>query len=169
KRRARTKLRVAKIHAKIADTRHDFLHKLSTKVISENQTIALEDLYVSGMVKNRKLSRAISDLGWRAFRTMLEAKATMYGRQINVIDRWEPTSQRCSTCGNSGGKKELSVREWTCLYCGALHDRDFNASINIKVAGGLSETINGRGARRKTRSRVAGCEASTTLKQLSLF
>ncbi|MEH2410446.1 RNA-guided endonuclease InsQ/TnpB family protein [Nostoc sp.] len=139
KRREVARIKVAKLHAKISDTRTDFLHKLSTKVIRENQTIALEDLNVSGMVKNRKLSRAISDL--RSFRTMLEAKATMYGRDLRVINRWEPTSQKCFCCGEKGGKKELSVREWTCLFCGKEHDRDINASKNIlKVAGGQSET-----------------------------
>ena len=116
-------LKVARLHAKIKDTRTDFLHKLSTKVIQENQLIALEDLNVSGMVKNRKLARAISDLGWRSFRNMLEAKAEIYGRDFRVIDRWEPTSQTCSCCGQKGGKRELSVREWTCLFCGTQHDR----------------------------------------------
>jgi putative transposase len=142
--------KVAKIHAKISDTRTDFLHKLSTRLIHENQVIALEDLNVSGMVKNRKLSKAISDLGWRAFRTMLEAKAEMYGREVQIISRWEPTSQICSCCGERGGKKELSVREWECLFCGETHDRDINAAINIKVAGGQSETRNGRGGKHQT-------------------
>jgi putative transposase len=161
--------KVAKIHAKISDTRTDFLHKLSTKLIHENQVIALEDLNVSGMVKNRKLSKAISDLGWRAFRTMLEAKAEMYGREVQIISRWEPTSQICSCCGERGGKKELSVREWECLFCGETHDRDINAAINIKVAGGQSETKNGRGGRHQTciacgdavRTQAAADEAST--------
>lgn len=131
------RLRVAKIHAKIKDIRADFLHKLSTRIVNENQVIALEDLNVSGMVKNRKLSRAISDLGWRSFRTMLEAKSAMYGRDLRVISRWEPTSQKCSCCGEKGGKKELKIREWECLFCGAIHDRDVNASRNIiQVAGG---------------------------------
>ena len=171
KRREKARKRVAKLHAKVKDTRTDFLHKLSTKVIRENQTIVLEDLNVSGMVRNRKLSRAISDLGWRSFRTMLEAKSVMYGREFRVIDRWEPTTQKCCMCGFKGGKKELSVREWTCLNCGAAHDRDVNAAINILVAGGHSETQNGRGGRCKTTSVAAAKEASTQLEfeQLSLF
>ncbi|WP_333173747.1 MULTISPECIES: RNA-guided endonuclease TnpB family protein [unclassified Microcoleus] len=172
KRRELARRKVARIHAKISDTRKDFLHKLSTRIIRENQTIVLEDLNVSGLMKNRKLSRAISDLGWRSFRTMLEAKSSMYGRDFRVISRWEPTSQKCSCCGQIGGKKELSVREWTCLFCGAVHDRDKNAAINIKVAGGLPETKNGRGGRSKTASNVASSsEASTHQfpKQLSLF
>ena len=171
-RRDKARKQVAKVHGKIKDTRTDFLHKLSTKIIRENQTIVLEDLNVSGMVKNRKLSRAISDLGWRTFRTMLEAKSEMHGRELIVIDRWTPTSQTCSTCGFNGGKKELSVRGWICLNCGGEHDRDINAAINIKLAGGQSDSINGRGGGRKTpESGAVAKEASTTPKivQLSLF
>ncbi len=173
KRREVARKKVAKLHAKITDIRTDFLHKLSTKLIKDNQLIALEDLNVSGMVKNRKLSRAISDLGWRSFRTMLIAKGEIYGREVRVINRWEATTQKCSCCGFKGGKKELSIREWTCLNCGEIHDRDINASANIlKVAGGQLDTKNGRGGRHKTTSSVAAsCEASTTPKyrQLSLF
>ena len=87
------------------------------------------------MVKNRKLSRAISDLGWRTFRTYLEYKCNKYGREFQVINRWEPTSQRCSHCGFKGGKKELDVREWVCLNCNTVHDRDINAAVNILNAG----------------------------------
>jgi putative transposase len=161
KRRNLARLKVARIHAKITDTRNDFLHKLSTRLINKNQVIALEDLNVSGMVKNRKLSRAISDLGWRTFRTMLEAKAEMYGREVQIISRWEPTSQRCSCCGQKGLKLDLSVREWECLFCGATHDRDINAAKNIKVAGGHSETINERGDRHQTCSQAAVYETLT--------
>ncbi|MEH1783629.1 MAG: RNA-guided endonuclease TnpB family protein [Nostoc sp.] len=140
--------RKAKLQAKLSDTRTDFLHKLSTKLIRENQAIILEDLNVSGMLKNRKLSRAISDLGWRQFRTFLEGKAEKYGREFRVISRWEPTSQTCSSCGFRGGKLDLSIREWICLNCESTHDRDVNAAVNIKVAGGHSETQNGRGGKR---------------------
>ena len=126
---------------------------------------------MSNMIKNRKLSRAISDLGWRAFREMLTAKAGMYGRDINIVSRWEPTSQVCSCCGEKGGKLDLSIRSWECLFCGAIHDRDINAAINIKAAGGHSEAQNGRGGRRKPRLDLAAtCETSTHLlgKQLCL-
>ncbi len=140
KRREKARHRLAKLHAKISDTRIDFLHKLSTQIIRENQTIVLEDLHVSGLIKNRKLSRAISDLGWRTFRTFLEAKSEKYSRDFRVIDRWIPTSQICSCCGFRGGKKELNIREWICLNCGTSHDRDGNAAVNILVAGGHSET-----------------------------
>ena len=124
----------------------------------------LEDLNTKGLVKNRKLSRAISDLGWRTFRDMLEAKSLMYGREFVVINRWEPTSQRCSCCGKIGGKKELSVREWTCLFCGTTHDRDINAAINIKVAGGHSETQNEHRGKRKTNLLAAPDEVLTAFK-----
>lgn len=170
-RRKVAKHKLARVHAKVKDTRTDFLHKLTTKLVSENQALAIEDLNISGMVKNRKLSRAISDAGWSSFRTLLTAKCDKYGRYLTVIDRWLPTSQKCSACGQSGGKKELHVREWQCLHCGAIHDRDINAANNIKVAGGLSETLNGRGSKCQTTT-VAVCdEPSTTPKivQLSLF
>jgi putative transposase len=133
-------------------------------LIRENQAISLEDLNVSGMVKNRKLAKAISDLGWRAFREMLVAKGAMYGRKVSIINRWEPTSQTCSECGERGGKLDLSIRSWECLYCGAVHDRDVNAAINIKVAAGYAETLNGRGGKRKSQPNwVATDEASTHL------
>lgn len=185
KRREVARLKVAKLHAKISDTRNDFLHKLSTKIIRDNQTIVLEDLAVSNMVKNRKLSRAISDLGWRSFRDMLTAKAEKFGREFKIISRWEPTSQRCSSCHQIGGKKALNVREWTCLYCGSEHDRDINASINIlnaknitKVAGGhtafgrITETLNERGGKQKTCVKQAAARETLTrpsFQQLTLF
>ena len=115
KRRDRIRIEIAKLQNQIGDIRKDFLHKLSTKVVSENQTIVLEDLNVSGMVKNRKLSRAISQQGWREFRVLLEAKSQKYGRKFVVISRWEPTSQTCSDCGYKWGKIDLSVRSVLCL------------------------------------------------------
>ena len=158
-RRKRAVLAVAKVHARIKDIRTDFLHKLSTKLIRENQSISLEDLNVSGMVKNRKLAKAISDLGWRQFRTMLEAKAEMYGRELKVISRWEPTSQTCSCCGHREGRKKLSIREWQCLSCGFLHDRDVNAAKNIRVVGGQSKTVNERRRTGKTTSVAPSVDA----------
>jgi len=135
KRRYRTRLKIASLHNRIADTRKDFLHKLSTKVVSENQAIVLEDLNVSGMVKNRKLSRAISLQGWSEFRTLCEAKSQKYGREFIVISRWEPTSQICSECGYKWGKLDLKVRTVQCLNCGTEHDRDENAAKNINKVG----------------------------------
>jgi len=135
KRRSKTRIKIAKQHNKIADSRKDFLHQLSTKVVSENQTIVVEELNVSGMVKNRKLSRAISQEGWREFRVLVEAKSEKYGREFVIISRWEPTSQTCSDCGYKGGKMDLSVRSILCLNCGTEHDRDENASVNIEKVG----------------------------------
>jgi len=134
-RRNKTRLQIAKTHNQIADTRKDFLHKLSTKLVRENQTIVLEDLNVSGMVKNRKLSRAISLQGWREFRTLCEAKSEKYGRTFTVISRWEPTSQVCSECGFKWGKLDLKIRSVKCLNCGTEHDRDENAAKNINKVG----------------------------------
>ncbi|MCG6136093.1 MAG: transposase [Nostoc sp. LLA-1] len=141
KRREVTRLKIAKRHNQIADTRKDFLHKLSTKVVSENQTIVLEDLNVSGMVKNRKLARVISLQGWREFRVFCEGKSEKLNRDFRVISRWEPTSQTCSCCGYRWGKIDLSVRSVLCLNCNTEHDRDENASQNIKMVsllGGVS-------------------------------
>ncbi len=135
KRRELMRLKVAKLKAKQADKRKDFLHKLSTKIVSENQAIALEDLNVSGMLKNRCLSRAISQAGWRDFRTMCEAKSNKFGREFVVISRWQPTSQICSDCGYRWGKLDLKVREIVCLNCNSHHDRDANAAKNIEKVG----------------------------------
>ena len=158
---AAARRQVAKLHATIADKRLDFLHQLSTRIIRENQTVVLEDLNVSGMLKNKNLARSIADAGWRQFRTLLESKAEQYGRQVVVINRWLPTSQVCSTCGQHDGKKELSIREWQCQSCGAVHDRDINAALNI-LAAGLAESQNGRGAVHQSTALVAaGREAPT--------
>ncbi|MEM8828162.1 MAG: RNA-guided endonuclease TnpB family protein [Cyanobacteria bacterium P01_G01_bin.19] len=139
-RRKKRKLRLAKLHAKVKDQRTDFLHKLTTRLVAENQSLAIEDLNVAGLVKNKKLSRAISDAGWAKFKTMLAAKCDKYGRNLTIVDRWYPSSQICSCCGKSGGKKELNVRKWTCLYCNTTHDRDFNAAENLKRwTGGQSD------------------------------
>lgn len=173
KRREKARLKLAKLHERAKDRRTDFLHKLTTRLVCENKAIAIEDLNVSGMQKNRKLSRAISDAGWRKFRDLLTTKCNKYGRKLVVVNRWEATSQKCSHCGFRGGKKTLDVREWTCLNCDKHHDRDVCAAENIanhiKFAVGHTETINGRGSKCKTTS-VAVCdEPSTTYKQLSLF
>jgi putative transposase len=134
-RRNKTRVQIAKLHNRIADTRKDFLHKLSTKVVSENQTIVLEDLNVSGMAKNRRLARVISLQGWREFRTMCETKSDKFNRDFRVISRWEPTSQICSNCGFKWGKLDLSVRSIVCISCGTEHCRDENASKNIEMVG----------------------------------
>ena len=135
RRRNVTRIKIAKLHNEITDTRQDFLHKLSSKIVNENQVIILEDLNVSGMVKNRKLSRAISQQGWREFRTLCEAKSEKFGREFKVISRWEPTSQVCSDCGFKWGKIDLSIRSVLCLNCSTEQDRDENAAKNIEKVG----------------------------------
>ncbi|MEG3960088.1 RNA-guided endonuclease TnpB family protein [Microcoleus sp. herbarium2] len=135
KRRNITRIKIAKLHNRISDARKDFIHKLSTKIVNENQVIVLEDLNVSGMVKNRKLARVISLQGWREFRTLCEAKSEKFGREFKVISRWEPTSQVCSNCGFKWGKIDLSIRSVLCLNCGTEQDRDENAARNIAQVG----------------------------------
>lgn len=134
-RRRKAKLKVAKLHAKIADSRRDFLHKLSTRLINENQVIAVESLSVSNMQKNRRLSKSISDAGWSEFLRQLEYKANWYGRELVGIDKWYPSSKRCSDCGYTMPKMPLNVRQWTCQECGSIHDRDVNAARNVLAAG----------------------------------
>lgn len=132
--RAKARRKVAKIHARIADRRRDGLHKLTTRLVRENQTIVIEDLTVRNMVKNRSLARAISDAAWSEFRSMLEYKAQWYGREVIAVDRWFPSSKLCSTCGTLREKMPLHVRTWTC-DCGTTHDRDVNAAKNLLAAG----------------------------------
>ena len=129
--REKQRLKVAKLHEKISNQRKDFLHKLSSELINENQVICLEDLHVKEIQQNKYLSQSVSDVGWYEFRRQLEYKAKWYGRTISFIDKWYPSSQICSNCGKNTGKKTLDIREFDCPYCGKHHDRDINASINI--------------------------------------
>lgn len=133
--RAKAKIKVSRAHARVADARKDWAHKNSTHLIRENQAIYVEDLNVSGLIRNRRLSKSISDAGWAMFTTMLEEKATRYGRTFAKVSRFYPSSQICSECGVLDGKKSLSIREWTCKACGAVLDRDLNAATNIHAAG----------------------------------
>ncbi|WP_224299994.1 RNA-guided endonuclease InsQ/TnpB family protein [Streptomyces olivaceus] len=142
KNRAKARLKVARAHARVADTRREFHHQLSTRLISENQGIAVEDLSVAGLARTR-LAKSVHDAGWSQFINMLTYKAERYGRTLIKISRFEPTSQICSTCGHRDGPKPLSVREWTCSACGTLHDRDTNAAINVKTAAGLAASACG--------------------------
>lgn len=136
--RQKAELAVARVHARIADRRRDHLHKVTTRLVHENQVIAVEDLTVRNMVKNRSLARAVSDASWREMRSMLEYKAQWYGRTVVAVDRWFPSSKLCSACGTLQEKMPLNVREWTCA-CGAVHDRDVNAAKNV-LAAGLAES-----------------------------
>ncbi|MEY6566753.1 RNA-guided endonuclease InsQ/TnpB family protein [Streptomyces sp. PGLac3x] len=143
--RRKARRKVAKVYARIADRRRDHLHKLTTRLVRENQTIVIEDLTVRNMVKNSKLARAISDAAWADFRSMLEYKAHWYGREVIAVDRWFPSSKLCSACGTLRGKLPLNVRTWTC-DCGTTHDRDVNAANNL-LAAGLAVSVWGAGVR----------------------
>jgi putative transposase len=151
--------KVAKLHAKVADTRRDYLHKLSTRLIRENQAVYVEGLSVLGMART-KLARSVHDVGWSMFVNMLDYKARLNGRTFGKIDRWYPSTRTCNQCGRVGDKLPLSVRSWTCP-CGAVHDRDVNAAINI-LAAGRAERLNACGAEVRPPLAVAhGVEAGT--------
>ncbi len=135
KNRAKAAKKVARIHARIADRRRDFLHKLSTRLIRENQTICVETLAVKNMVKNHSLAKAISDVGWSEFVSQLEYKAEWYGRNLVKIDKWYPSSKRCFDCGHILDSLSLDIRQWSCPECGVVHDRDANAARNIHAVG----------------------------------
>lgn len=127
----RQKHRVAELHEHIANQRKDYLHKVSRKLINENQVVCLEDLNVKGLLKNHHLALSISDVSWSEFVSMLQYKADWYGRTVQKIDRFYPSSQICSCCGYKSGKKPLHIRKWTCPECKTNHDRDVNAAKNI--------------------------------------
>ena len=135
KNRIKARTKVARIHARIAQRRRDFLHQLSTRLIRENQTICVESLAVKNMVKNHCLAKAISDVGWSEFVSQLEYKAAWYGRNLVKIDKWYPSSKRCFDCGHILDSLTLDVRVWTCPECGVVHDRDINAAKNIHAVG----------------------------------
>jgi putative transposase len=133
--RAKAKAKVARAHRKVRNARRDFLHRASTRLVRENDLIAVEDLAIKNMVRNRRLARAISDCGWAEFRRQLDYKCRRYGRELVVIDRWYPSSKTCSACGHLLAELSLSARHWTCPSCRARHDRDINAARNILAAG----------------------------------
>jgi putative transposase len=135
KNRDKARLKVARIHARIADRRRDFLQKLSTRLIRENQVVCVESLAVKNMVKNGSLAKAISDVGWSEFVAQLEYKADWYGRALVKIDKWYPSSKRCFDCGHILDSLTLDVRQWDCPECGVHHDRDINAANNILAVG----------------------------------
>lgn len=144
--REKARRHVARVYARITDRRRDHLHKLSTRIIRENQTVIIEDLSVRNMVRNHSLARAISDASWSELRAMLEYKAEWYGRTVIAVDRFYPSSKTCSACGAIAALMPLSVREWECASCGTAHDRDVNAA-KVILAEGLSVAACGDGVR----------------------
>ncbi|MET8856325.1 RNA-guided endonuclease TnpB family protein [Streptomyces sp. NPDC004579] len=157
---AKARRKVAVIHARIADRRRDFLHKLSTRLVQENQLVAIEDLPVRNLMGNRSLARSIADASWAELRDMLEYKCAWYGRELVVVDRFFPSSRICSACGLVRGPVFLGVREWSCDGCGTRHDRDHNAAQNI-LAAGQAVSACGAGVRpqRNSSGRAFGDEA----------
>jgi putative transposase len=135
KRRAKARLRLARVHEKVRNQRKDFHHKLSHSLVAdnENQAFAIENLNVKGMMANRKLSAAIADCGWSQFLTFLRYKAAAVGKPVLEVDRWFPSSKTCSACGVVRHSLPLSIREWQCDACGCRHHRDVNAAINIAL------------------------------------
>lgn len=170
-RREQTRIKLAKLTSKLARVRKDFLHKLSSRLIKENQILSLEDLNVSGCLKNRKLAMSISQQGWGMFRAMCEAKGNKYCRDVRIVNRWQPTSQICANCGYKWGKLDLSIREIVCLGCNSRKCRDGNASAVINRIG-LGHSHDGNkwiGSGHKTSAEAIRNELSTTPKQLTLF
>lgn len=135
--RTKARVKVARAHAQVADARREFHHQLSTRIIRENQAIAVEDLAVKGLARTR-LAKSVHDAGWSAFVAMLEYKAAKFGRSFHRIGRFEPTSQVCCVCGVKDGPKPLHVRIWECGACGSVLDRDINAAVNVAKAAGLA-------------------------------
>lgn len=160
KNRNKARLKVARQYEKITNIRSNFHHQVSRKLVNENQVIVLEDLKVSNMVKNKKLSRAISEQGWYQFRSFLEYKCNWYGRELVIINQWYPSSKTCSSCGSIQTKMPLNIREWTCPDCGSHHDRDVNAAKNI-LAVGTTVSTRGDSVRPKTHKELA----ATSVKQ----
>lgn len=144
--RHKARQKVALVHKQIADSRKDFLHKLTTQLVRENQTIVVEDLAIKNLVKNHKLAQSISDASWGELVRQLAYKCQWYGPELVKIDRWFPRSKRCGNCGHVVDKMSLNVRQWDCPKCGVNHDRDINASKNI-LAAGLAVSVCGANIR----------------------
>ncbi|ABW10144.1 transposase, IS605 OrfB family [Parafrankia sp. EAN1pec] len=159
---------LATIHARVANQRRDGLHKLTTRLARSHDVIVVEDLHVAGMVRNRRLARAVSDVGMGEIRRQLDYKTRWYGSRLHVADRWYPSSKTCSGCGWRNPSLTLSDRTFRCQSCGLVADRDHNAAINLRhqVAASTSETVNARGADHKTRTsgQVAGKREPGTAK-----
>ena len=133
--RNKSRLKVAKVHNKITRCREDFHHKLSRRIVNENQVLVLENLAIKNMVKNHNLAKAISQVGWGQFCTMLKYKAEQEGKIYLEVDRFFPSSKTCHVCLNQVGSLPLEVRQWTCSSCKTTHDRDINAAISLRDEG----------------------------------
>jgi putative transposase len=163
KNRTKARLKVARVHARINDQRRDYQHKLSTRIVRENQVICVESLAVKNMVKNHCLAKAISDVGWSEFVRQLDYKSQWYGRTLVKIDRFFPSSKMCHVCKHVVDSLPLDIREWVCPICGTCHDRDHNAALNI-LAEGLSVAACGESVRpRRTHVRQATLVETGTL------
>jgi putative transposase len=158
--RDKARVKLARVHARVADARREFCHQLSTALIRDNQAVAVEDLAVSGLGRTR-LAKSVHDAGWSAFVAMLEDKARLYGRAFHRIGRFEPTSQVCSACGVKDGPKPLHVRAWQCPACRTWLDRDINAAVNVAKAAGLAVTACGAQVRPGPRVPAQRSEAGT--------
>lgn len=160
--RVKARRAVAVHHRKVREARLDHHHKLALRLVRENQTVALEGLSVAGLGRTR-MARSVHDAGWATLTRLIGEKAVdHHRREVAVIDRWAPTSQTCCVCATPGGKKPLSVREWTCTSCGTRLDRDYNAAVNIILAAGLAESLNACGPDvRRTLACALGDEAGT--------
>ena len=154
----KARARVARAHAKVADSRRDFHHQTSTAIIRDNQAVYAEDLCVAGLART-PMAKSVHDAGWSAFVTMLEYKAKRYSRHFATIGRLVPSTGPCSACGANSGSKPLHVRQWTCPACGTVHDRDLNAAQNI-LALGRRERLNACGD--DVRPPLAGAAVSET-------
>jgi len=154
--RDKARVKVARIGQQISNSRKDHLHKLTTRLIRENQTIAVESLAVKNMVKNHKLARSISDAGWGEMVRQLEYKCEWYGRTLVKIDQWFPSSKRCGNCGHVVDRLPLNVREWDCKACGSHHDRDVNAACNILAVGHTVSVCGATLRPEESKSRKAG-------------
>ena len=163
-RRNRQRIKVARLHARIAAMRQDFLHKTTTAIVQRADVIALEDLNIKGMLKNHHLAGAIADVGMGEFRRQMEYKAAWYGRKVIVVDRFAPTSKTCSHCGSYQQRMPLSVREWTCPDCGMRHDRDINAAkviLKFATAGNAGTDARGGGTNLSGHESLTPGEART--------
>lgn len=161
--RAKSRRKLAVQHGRVARARRDYHHKQALRLVRDNQAVHVEDLNTAGMVRNRRLARAIHDAGWAQFVRLLHEKAARYGRTVHTVSRWLPSSKTCSACGHVLGAMPLNVRAWTCPACATGHDRDHNAAKNI-LAAGQAERRNACGAQvRPPCGEAQGDEAGTTL------